>query len=162
MGGKGKGCCHSGNGPAGFRYSSRRHERGTKGKKVRKLPIENNIPPPSIYTWLIFLADFVSTIRIDLKSRAKGIMDKFHDDNAAFPCSSREEVWWTVLISRLYSLFRFVSFFFCKRNKGMCINIYIEVDINYWLIRFQRWLLKKEVYREKLENCKDSLVYILS
>ena len=46
MGGKGKGCCHSGNGPAGFRYSSRRHERGTKGKKVRKLPIENNIPPP--------------------------------------------------------------------------------------------------------------------
>lgn len=37
----------------------------------------------------------------------------------------------------------------------MYIYIYIEVDINYWLIRVQCWLLKKEVYREKLENCKD-------
>lgn len=154
-----EGGCHSGNDPAGFRYSPRRHERGTKGKKVRKLAIENNIPLSLYVThfprWFRF---HEITIRIDLKSRAKGInVAKFQDDNAAPNFSLLSVVAsWTVLISRLYSLFRFVFFLFWKEIREIeCIYIYIEVDINYWLIRVQCWLLKKEVYREKLENCKD-------
>lgn len=125
-----EGGCHSGNGPAGFRYSPRRHERGTKGKKVRKLAIENNIPLSLYVThfprWFRF---HEITIRIDLKSRAKGInVAKFQDDNAAPNFSLLSVVAsWTVLISRLYSLFRFVFFSFLKRNKRDRMYIYI-----YW------------------------------
>lgn len=113
-----------------FSKASRGRDKREEGLKTSNR--EQYIPPPPLYTWLIFLADFVPRNHHSnrFKTRAKGIMDKRGEVSGRWYPPQLFLDWWTVLISRLYSLSRF-SFLLRRRSKGEYIYIYIciEVDI---------------------------------